>query len=260
MLAIVGGSGLSYLDGFKLSAIDAVKTPYARSNVQVSRFSSEQQDFLFLPRHGSEHQLPPHEINYRANIWALSQLGVTQIVAVNAVGGIHASLVPGSSAVPEQIMDYSYGRESTFFDSKSRQVKHIDFARPYTDSLRHFILLAAINANKRLGTHHEMMDGGVYACTQGPRLETAAEIQRLKRDGCDMVGMTGMPEAALARELNIDYACLAFSVNWAAGLTEIPIALDEIHRVLENGMSYIVGVLREVLEITADGRGGNRKE
>ncbi len=251
MLAIIGGTGLSKLEDFEQVASEAIKTPFSRSKIRATRMRIGQQEFVFLPRHGPRHQIPPHKINYRANIWALSELRATQIVAVNAVGGIHSNLLPGSLAVPDQLIDYSYGRESTFFESKLKQVSHIDFTNPYTETLRQTILRAANTTNKRLKMRQGIMEGGTYACTQGPRLETAAEIRRLEGDGCDMVGMTGMPEAALARELELDYASLALSVNWAAGLSEDLISLDEIHTVIERGMSFVSAVLGEVVRITS---------
>lgn len=248
MLAIIGGTGLANLDCFEQSAVDAIKTPFTDSKVKVRRFTSGQQEFAFLPRHGARHQIPPHKINYRANIWALAELGITEIVAVNAVGGIHDNLFPGSFAVPEQLIDYSYGRESTFFESNLEQVSHIDFTSPYSESLRQHILQAAKAVNQRLNLQQSIMEGGTYACTQGPRLETAAEIRRLQRDGCDMVGMTGMPEAALARELEIDYASLAFSINWAAGQSEDLITQEKMTTVIKNGMGFVEAVLAEVIK------------
>lgn len=247
MLAIIGGSGLSSLDGFEQIEDKSVATPYASESVQVKLFSADGAQFAFLPRHGEAHAVPPHKINYRANIWALSQLGVKQLIAINAVGGIHQQLIPGSFAVPDQIIDYSYSRDATFFDSDLQQVTHIDFSHPYTEDLRQRLLQAVRGVNGQVQIQRELLDGGVYGCTQGPRLETAAEIKKLQRDGCDMVGMTAMPEAALARELELEYGCLALSVNWAAGLTDELISLEEIHRVLADGMEFVGAVLRDVL-------------
>lgn len=247
MLAIIGGTGLSGLQGFELVEKLALKTPYARAKVRLSRLQSAEKEFLFLPRHGANHKIPPHQINYRANIAALAELGVTEIVAVNAVGAIHGDLLPGSVAVPDQIIDYSYSRDVSFFDGKLKPVHHIDFTDPYSEPMRQRILAAIGAANAHTKTGGGVMARGTYACTQGPRLETAAEIRRLAQDGCDMVGMTGMPEAALARELEIDYASLALSVNWAAGLSKEPILLEDIHAVLEKGMDLISSVLAEVV-------------
>jgi len=247
MLAIIGGTGLSDMEGFEQMEKIALKTPYGRNKVRLFRAAHNGKEFLFLPRHGAQHKIPPHAINYRANIAALSELGVSEIVAVNAVGAIHGDLLPGSVAVPDQLIDYSYSRDVSFFDGKLKTVHHIDFTDPYSESIRQRILkaVAEINSRSRMGC--EVMAGGTYGCTQGPRLETAAEIHRLAQDGCHMVGMTGMPEASLARELQIEYASLALSVNWAAGLSEEPITLEDIHRVLENGMEFISAVLREIV-------------
>jgi len=247
MLAIIGGTGLSSLDGFEFVEERAVKTTYAQTEVRASVFVHEGRQFLFLPRHGNEHQIPPHKINYRANIAALVDLGVDKIVGINAVGGIHGNLGPGNFAIPDQLIDYSYGRDATFFESDLQQVTHIDFSYPYTERLRKFLLHAVNQVNKRSSIQHGVMDGGVYGCTQGPRLETAAEVRKLERDGCDMIGMTGMPEAALAREMEIEYASLALSVNWAAGITDGSISLDDMHRVLDEGMNFVAAVLQDLV-------------
>jgi 5'-deoxy-5'-methylthioadenosine phosphorylase len=248
MLAIIGGTGLSELLGFEQLEKVALKTPYARAKVRFVRLGSGGKEFIFLPRHGADHKTPPHAINYRANIAALSDLGVTEIVAVNAVGAIHGDLLPGSVAVPDQLIDYSYSRDASFYDGKLKTVHHIDFTKPYSEPIRRRILQATQKVNSRLKVGCEVMASGTYACTQGPRLETAAEIRRLAQDGCDMVGMTGMPEASLARELEIEYASLALSVNWAAGLSEEPITLDDIHRVLESGMEFVSAVITEIVQ------------
>lgn len=247
MLAIIGGTGLSELQGFEQLEKVALKTPYARSKVRLMRVDSGGKEFIFLPRHGADHKIPPHKINYRANIAALSELGVTEIVAVNAVGAIHGDLLPGSVAVPDQLIDYSYSRDVSFYDGKLKTAHHIDFTNPYSEPIRQRILQAAETVTSRRITSCEVMASGTYACTQGPRLETAAEIRRLAQDGCDMVGMTGMPEASLARELEIEYASLALSVNWAAGLSEDLITLDDIHRVLESGMEFVSAVIGEIV-------------
>lgn len=248
MLAIIGGTGLSELQGFEQIEKVALKTTYARAKVRLMRIGSEGKEFIFLARHGADHKIPPHAINYRANIAALSELGVTEIVAVNAVGAIHGDLLPGSVAVPDQLIDYSYSRDVSFYDGKLKTVHHIDFTHPYSEPIRQRILRATESVNTSSNTGCHVMAGGTYACTQGPRLETAAEIRRLAQDGCDMVGMTGMPEASLARELEIEYASLALSVNWAAGLSEEPITLEDIHSVLESGMEFVSAVITEIVQ------------
>jgi len=247
MLAIIGGTGLSELEGFEQLEKLALKTPYARSKVRFQRVGSGDKEFVFLARHGAGHKIPPHEINYRANIAALADLGVTEIVAINAVGAIHGDLLPGSVAVPDQLIDYSYSRDVSFYDGKLKAVHHIDFSNPYSETIRQRILQATVAVNSSSKTRCEVLAGGTYACTQGPRLETAAEIRRLAQDGCDMVGMTGMPEASLARELGIEYASLALSVNRAAGLSEEAITLEDIHKVLESGMDFVSAVITEIV-------------
>ena len=248
MLAIIGGTGLSELQGFEQLEKVAIKTPYDRAKVRLVRIGSGDKEFIFLPRHGAGHKIPPHEINYRANIAALSDLGVTAIVAVNAVGAIHGGFLPGSVAVPDQLIDYSFSRDVSFFDGKSKIVHHIDFTNPYSEHIRQRILEATATVNFYSKTDCKVMAGGTDACMQGPRLETAAEIRRLAQDGCDMVGMTGMPEASLARELEIEYASLALSVNWAAGLSEAPITLQDIHEVLEGGMKFVSAVITDIAQ------------
>lgn len=240
MLAIIGGTGLNSLEGFTEERTEQVMTDFSARPVQIVCGSSGGHALCFLPRHGEGHVVPPHRINYRANIQALHRLGATAVLAVNAVGGIHPEFAPGDLAVPEQIIDYSWGREHTFFngdDGPYGAVEHVDLTHPYDEGLRQRLIgLAA-----RLGV--DVWSQGVYGCTQGPRLETAAEVQRLKRDGCDMIGMTGMPEAALARELNLPYVCLALSVNWAAGMTEEIITMDSITAVLQEGMHRVHRIL-----------------
>ena len=246
MLAIIGGTGLSKIACFEAAGQETVSTPYSGDAVVVSRFRHEGRAVLFVPRHGADHVLAPHRINYRANIWALKHLGVKEIVAINAVGGIHQDLKPGSLAVPDQLIDYSCGRESTFFADNLTEVTHIDFTHPYDEKLRQRILSSIAVVNASSSVSRAVLAGGVYGCTQGPRLETAAEIVRLRRDGCDMVGMTGMPEAALAREVELSYASIALSVNWAAGLSDKPISLQQIYAVLEDGMEFIAALLQEI--------------
>ncbi len=236
MLAIIGGSGLNNLADIKAQHI-AVETPYGQASSGLLKADYKGREFIFLPRHGQGHILAPHQINYRANLWALHHLGVKQIFAVNAVGGMAANMGPGALVVPDQLIDYTQGREQSFLLPVDGFINHIDFTFPYTQELREQLLEAA----KALAL--ECVDGGTYACTQGPRLETAAEIKRLVRDGCDLVGMTAMPEAALARELGMEYAAICLVVNWAAGLGDDLINLVEIGRILNTGMHKIQNLL-----------------
>lgn len=239
--AIIGGTGLTQLDGLRIDAELVMETPYGAPSAPILRGDYAGRTVLFLARHGHPHRIPPHQVNYRANLWALKQAGAEAIVAVNAVGGIHPAMPAGHFCVPQQIIDYTYGRAHTFFEGELQQVTHIDFSEPYDARLRAALIMAL------RGEGAAFSDYGVYGCTQGPRLETAAEILRLERDGCDLVGMTGMPEAALARELELPYACLALVVNPAAGKSSAPITMAAIEQVLAQGMSTIRSVLTRVL-------------
>lgn len=245
MLAIIGGTGLSRLTGFTVTGSQSVDTPYADTALEVTKLDLDGTPFLFLPRHGETHALPPHRVNYRANIKALAEAGASAIVAVNAVGGIHPQMEPGSFMVPDQLIDYTHSRRGTFFEDDLQQVTHIDFTLPFSQTVREALLQAAAHANSDSGPEtRTVLDGGVYGVTQGPRLETAAEIRRLQQDGCDIVGMTAMPEAALARELALPYGMLALSVNWAAGLFPGEITMAQIEAVLSEGMDFVGKVLR----------------
>ena len=242
MLAIIGGSGLYSLgEGFELEQQMSRETPYGETSADVLIGRWHGARLAFLPRHGPGHRIPPHRVNYRANIWALAQQGVTRIISVNAVGGITDDLPPGSLAVPDQIVDYSWGREHSFFDGADGEVRHIDFSRPYSESLREVILEAGRQAGLSL------LASATYACTNGPRLETAAEIERLRRDGCNLVGMTAMPETALARELDIACASIALVVNWAAGVEDREISMNEILNELEQGIGRVLVLLVEIV-------------
>lgn len=211
MLAIIGGSGLAKLPVLEVTHRQVVRTPYGDPSCALTFGRIGEQNVVFIARHGHGHSLAPHEINYRANIWALHNQGVKGILSIGSVGGIRADMGPGTLVVPDNIIDYSWGRKHTFFDGPERPVVHVDFSNPYDDGLRSKLIDAVKVSGK------PAVNLGIYACTQGPRLETAAEILRLERDGADIVGMTGMPEACLARELNLPYAHLCLVVNWAAG-------------------------------------------
>lgn len=211
MLAIIGGTGLTQLDNLTITKRLIVRTPYGEPSQPLIFGEVAGREVIFLARHGNGHTIPPHAVNYRANIYALHLQGVTEIAAVATVGGIHPDLTPGTIAMPHQIIDYTHGRKNTFYDGIELPVKHIDFTEPYCPNLRAKWQRAAANISEPL------VDSGVYASMQGPRLETAAEINRLERDGATMVGMTGMPEAALARELGISYAVICPVANHAAG-------------------------------------------
>src|SRR5690349_6815159 len=211
MLAVIGGSGLTQLANLEITHRRIVRTPYGEPSGPLTFGHIGAQQVVFLARHGYGHTLAPHEINYRANMWALQAQEVKRVISVCTVGGIAESLAAGMIAVPDQIMDYTWGRPSTFFEGAQAAVTHIDFTHPYCEETRAMTLAAAREAGV------PVVDGGTYATTQGPRLETKAEIDRLERDGATMVGMTGMPETALARELGLSYAAIAVIVNDAAG-------------------------------------------
>ena len=235
---MIGGSGVSRLHEMEIDRREAVATPYGAPSAELTFGRLFGYEIVFLARHGDRHTIPPHKINYRANIWALKQSGVAEVLAVAAVGGIRHDMEPGRLAVPDHLIDYTHGRPHTFFEEDLEAVTHIDFSNPYSVRLR----VRLIEAAERAGLF--IYRSGTYGCTQGPRLETAAEVRRMERDGCDLVGMTGMPEAALARELGMDYACCAVVVNWAAGKTETEIRMDEIRRNMDKGMQDVVRLLR----------------
>lgn len=221
-IAVIGGSGFASLPGMEFLGEACPETPYGQPSAPIQQGRLAGGDFLFLSRHGLHHRIPPHAVNYRANIWALKSLGAERVVGLAAVGGIHAAYGPRLLAAPDHLIDYTHGRDQTFHEGGEAGVVHIDFTRPYCEALRADLLRLA------RASGIAMVDGGTHGVTQGPRLETAAEIRRMERDGCDLVGMTGMPEAALARELGLCYACLAYVVNWAAGKAEGEIAFPEL--------------------------------
>ena len=236
-LAIIGGTGLTELAGLSVCNLHETETPFGKTSSPVLEGEIDGVRLFFLPRHGHPHKVPPHLINYRANIWALKNSGVTDILAVNAVGGITPEMVPGALVLPDQLIDYTYGREHTFFDGSFAPLHHIDFSQPYSAALAERVLSAANAVQERLIT------GGTYGASQGPRLETAAEISRMERDGCDIVGMTGMPEAALACEMDMRYVSLSLVVNWAAGKTEDELTLEMMQGQLSIGMSRIRAII-----------------
>lgn len=237
MLAFIGGTGLTRMNGLTVIDRHDISTRWGAPSAPVVEGELAGKRVLFLARHGDPHVLLPHQVNYRANIAALQQAGASEIVAVNAVGGISHRAPTTAIVVPDQIIDYSWGRESTFFDKKEAPVVHVDFSWPFTPALRQRLLdaLAKVEAHA--------VNGGCYGATQGPRLETAAEISRMENDGCDIVGMTGMPEAVLARELDIPYAMLSLVVNPGAGKSEREITMEEIEAVIHAGIGKVCEAL-----------------
>jgi len=248
MLGIIGGSGLSELANLHVTRRRSVRTPYGRPSGALVFGTLRGRKVVFLPRHGPGHTIPPHEVNYRANIWALHAQKVKDVVSLASVGGIRADLGPGTLAIPDQIIDYTHGRGSTFFTRSRGPVTHIDFTLPYCEGMRQRLLKAARAAGVAL------VAGGTYGATQGPRLETAAEIGRLERDGAHFVGMTGMPEAALAREIGLCYATIAIVVNHAAGrgASRHGIGLDDIRLVSERAMVRVHAILEQWVMLDDD--------
>jgi 5'-methylthioadenosine phosphorylase len=243
MLGIIGGTGLTQLSNLEVTRREVVRTPYGEPSGALTFGRIAGKDVVFLARHGYGHTIPPHMVNYRANIWALQAQGLTEVVSVASVGGIRADLGPGVIAVPTQIIDYTWGRRSTYHEGEDRAVVHVDFTRPYCESLRQRILASAREAGQ------PVVDGGVYAASQGPRLETAAEIDRFERDGADMVGMTGMPEAALAREAQLCYAAIAVVANFAAGRagSREGIKMEEINATLQAALIRVRAVIERLV-------------
>jgi len=244
LLGIIGGTGLTQLSNLETTHRQIVRTPFGDPSGALTFGKLNRRDVVFLARHGYGHTIAPHEVNYRANIWALHAQGAGRVVSVASVGGIRSDLAPGSLALPHQMLDYTWGRRHTFFEGPDQPVTHVDFTHPYCEKLRESLLKAAAAAGQAIA------NGGVYAATQGPRLESAAEIDRLERDGADMVGMTGMPEAALAREIGLRYAVVAVVVNQAAGRGDSSeaIHLEQINAVLQAAMVKVHMLLEKLVE------------
>lgn len=246
MLGVIGGSGLTQLANLEITHRLVVRTPYGDPSGPLTFGNINGLELAFVPRHGYGHTIPPHLVNYRANIWALHEQGVRDIVSVATVGGISSDLHPGSMVIPNQIIDYTWGRKSTFYDEVTdKPVTHVDFTEPYTHALRQLCIKAVA------ATGESFVDGGVYATMQGPRLETAAEINRLERDGATIVGMTGMPEAVLARELGMNYAAICVVANHAAGRASSSngIRYQDIDSVLSEAMGKVRAVLEKLVNL-----------
>jgi len=243
LAAIIGGSGLTNLKNLEITRREVKRTPYGEPSSPLVYGRLGGQEVVFLARHGHGHTIPPHEVNYRANIWAIKETGATRVIAVNAVGGIASALQSGQLVFPDQIIDYTYAREHTFFGNEQKSVTHIDFTYPYCEELRRIFIQAARAAGIKAAEH------ATYAATQGPRFETIAEIKRLERDGGDIVGMTGMPETCLARELGLCYASIAVVANPAAGKAAGGISLKEIEHTLEAGMETVRALLERIIPL-----------
>jgi 5'-methylthioadenosine phosphorylase len=249
MLGIIGGTGLTQLANLEITHRKVARTPYGEPSGALTFGHICDQEVVFLARHGYGHTIPPHAVNYRANLWALKEHGVDRVVSVATVGCIHAELLPGMLVIPDQIVDYTHGRAATYFVDNSKPVTHLDFTYPYCKAMRAALLQAAASSGIKL------RDGGVYGAVQGPRLETAAEINRMERDGVDMVGMTGMPEAYLARELELCYAAVGAVVNHAAGRGRSleGIQMEEIQPLLGEVMLQVRHLLEQLVTNDASG-------
>jgi 5'-methylthioinosine phosphorylase len=249
-LAVIGGTGVDRPEGPSYRGQHRLETPYGAPSAPVQEGEWAGCTVFFLQRHGEKRAIPPHRINYRANLWALRELGVREVIAINAVGGISPDMAPGRLVIPDQIIDYTWGREHTVDEGGEDPLMHIDFTEPYDRTLR----LSLIEQAEAAGIAHAPR--AVYGATQGPRLETAAEIRRMARDGCDVVGMTGMPEAALARELGLAYAAICLVVNPAAGIGDQPLSLAMMSEILEREVSVVRRLLLQLLETRQGGSGG----
>ena len=248
MLAIIGGTGLTRLSTLAVTHRQVIRTPYGEPSAALVFGEIAGHRAIFLARHGHGHTIPPHRVNYRANLWALKEQGARSVLAVASVGAIRGC-APGDLVIPHQLIDYTSGRAHTFYDGGDQQVVHVDFTHPYSQRLRHVGLQGARRGEIRV------QDGGVYAAVSGPRLETAAEIDRLERDGATIVGMTGMPEAALAREIGVDYASVCVVVNHAAGRGDsvAQVSMETIANVLESAMDRVRALIEHVVPLVPAG-------
>lgn len=248
MLGIIGGTGLTQLANLEITHRQVIRTPYGEPSGALTFGKIKEHEVVFMARHGYGHSIPPHEVNYQANMWAMHAQGVKKVVSIATVGGINPDYQPGDIVIPDQIIDYTYGRKATFYEGNGKSVTHVDFTEPYCEKMRQQCMQAASLAGEKA------IDGGVYAAVQGPRLETAAEINRLDRDGATMVGMTGMPEAVLARELGLCYAAIAVVANHAAGrnTSKHAISFEEIDVVLKQAMQRVRIILEHVVGLDGD--------
>jgi len=247
MLSIIGGSGLTQLANLEITHRQVIRTPFGEPSGALTMGRLSNEEIIFLARHGYGHTIPPHEVNYRANMWAIHSRGVKDLVSVASVGGIHADLKPGTIVIPDQIIDYTHGRSTTFREGKDKPVVHMDFTEPYCQKMRELCLQAVKAAGETC------IDGGVYAAVQGPRLESKAEINRLERDGATMVGMTGMPEACLAKEIGLCYATIGVVANFAAGRgsSKDEVHYAEVEAVLAQSMQRVRNILEHLVALHA---------
>lgn len=245
-IGIIAGSGFHEFEGIETLERRRVETPYGEPSDVYRICEISGVEAVFLARHGTPHRIPPHRINYRANIWGFGELGVERILAVNAVGGVHREPGPGSIIVPDQIIDMTHGRDSTFYDGD--EVVHIDFTTPFCSELR----LALISACRKSDAQHR--EAGTYICVNGPRLETKAEISHFSSMGGDVVGMTAMPEASLARELELCYAGISVITNYAAGVAARKLTATEVVETMRASMERIRSLVKDALNSIPENR------
>ncbi|MCX7913294.1 MAG: S-methyl-5'-thioadenosine phosphorylase [Thermodesulfovibrionales bacterium] len=241
-IGLIGGSGLYDIEGINVLDEISLTTPYGIPSASYKVGEIEEREIVFLPRHGISHNIPPHKVNYRANIWGFKNLGVERIISVNAVGGINRLLQPGDILIPNQIIDFTFGRRiSTFYEND--RVLHVDFTDPFCSELSHNILKASENVGIKV------VKGGTYICVDGPRLETAKEIEFFSSIGCDVVGMTVMPEAVLARELEICYSSICVVTNPAAGISTKKLTSKEVLIMMKSSLYKIKSLIKGIVKL-----------
>jgi 5'-methylthioadenosine phosphorylase len=247
MIGIIGGSGLYTIEGVVIKKVKRLSTPYGvpSDSYRIGKLSGR--DVVFLPRHGSLHNILPHRINYRANIWGFKKIGVERVISIGAAGGINPGMKPGMIVVPDQIIDMTKGRDGTFFEGEEGVI-HVDLTEPYCPELRENIIRAGTKSGLKL------KKSGTYICTHGPRLETKAEIQFFSKIGADIVGMTAMPEAALAREAELCYAGISVISNYAAGIKEKRLTVKEVLEVMARTAGQVREILSMVVKMIPDRR------
>ena len=245
-IGVIGGSGLYQIPGLMIKEYINLTTPFGSPSDTYMIGVLSGKEIVFLPRHGLKHHIPPHRINYRANIWGFKELGVEQIISVSAAGGIGFDIRPGMIIIPDQILDMTNGRDSTFYDGD--EVVHIDFTEPYCPELR--------DALFRGGEHSgiELRNSGIYVCMNGPRLETKAEIKMFLNMGVDIVGMTAMPEAALAREAEVCLAGVVVVTNYAAGIANKRLTTTEVKETMREAITRVGNLLPGTFHLIPDRR------
>lgn len=246
-IGVIGGSGLYEIKGFVLKSRKNISTPYGKPSGQYLTGKISNTEIVFLPRHGKNHDIPPHMINYRANIWGFKKAGVDTILSISAVGGIKKGLKPGDIVILDQVLDMTKERKSTYYEGKTGVI-HIDFTEPYCPELRRILLKAGKQVNVTL------KKGGTYVAVEGPRLETAAEIKSFRILGGDVVGMTGMPEASLARELEICYSGISVVANFAAGISKKKLTVAEVMEAMKDTTDQIKSLLKKSFALIPDKR------